>query len=338
VGRIKRRWDKFETSLGFSRWILGVLALMFVSGIVLCVSLWLTDVGIGFSQPYIITQYDGEWLRNHSYVPNILAGFTGFLVGVPVALVVLQTVIGRRDDNVELAKAKRVSATAWGDFHSAALEYASAVRRTALLNDALTDVFPLYDEIFKRLRAYRGEKPFVAPTQEEHKELIAYLKSKEAKFKAEIDSVTTKVGNIDQLLKLWSRALSTWSVVNVYVRSRRLEFGLPWFNDDSDSRLVSLLSTTETPLSEFMHVHNGIGAMPPTSMDMAHNWLLSYIRWDKEKLDRTLQSDDKVFGVEGVSDYIQSAQQAGLFLNGIHQAIKQIDEQGWPDSSTARSN
>jgi hypothetical protein len=331
VGRIQRRWREIETALGFSRWILAVLGLMFIAGVVLCVSLWLTDVGIGFSQPYIITRYNGEWLRGHAYIPNILAGITGFLVGVPVALVVLQTVIGRREDNVELAKAKRVSAAAWGEFRSAALEYASSERRNALLNDALTDVYPLYEEIFNRLRAYRGEKPFVPPTQEQYDELVAYLKTKEVKFKAQIDSVTKIVGNIDELLKLWSRVLSTWSVVNVYVRSRRLEFGLPWFSDDSNALLVSALSTPESPLSDFIHVHNGFGTKPPASMDMAHNWVRSYVLWDKDKLDRVLQSDDGAFGVEGVSDYQQCARQAGLFLNGLQSTIKQIDEQGWPD-------
>lgn len=333
MGRIQRRWDKIETALGFSRWTLAVLGLMFVSGVVLCVSLWLTDVGIGFSQPYIITRYNGEWLRSHAYIPNILAGITGFLVGVPVALVVLQTVLGRREDNIELAKAKRVSAAAWNEFRSATLEYASSERRNALLNDALTDVYPLYEEIFAKLSDYRGEEPFVTPTQERYNELIAYLKAKQPKFKSEIDSVTKKVGNIDELQKLWSRVLSTWSVVNVYVRSRRLEFGLPWFDDDSNSLLVSALSTPESPLTDFTHVHNGFGTRPPASMDMAQSWLVSYLHWDKDKVDRTLQSDNEAFGHKGVSDYRERAQQAGLFLNGLQSVIKQIDEQGWPDSS-----
>jgi hypothetical protein len=333
VGRIKRRWREIEAALGFSAKMLFALLFMFLAGVVLCVSLWLTDVGIGFSQPYIITRYNGEWLRGHAYIPNILAGLTGFLVGVPVALVVLQTVIGRREDNIELAKAKRVSAAAWGDFRSAALEYASSERRNALLNDALTDVYPLYEEIFARLSDYRGEEPFVPPTQEQYDELIAYLRTKQPKFKSEIDSVTKKVGNIDELQKLWSRVLSTWSVVNVYVRSRRLEFGLPWFSDDSNSLLISALSTPESPLPDFTHVHNGFGTRPPASMDMAQSWLVSYLHWEKHTLDRTLQSDNKAFGHEGVSDYQQCAQQAGLFLNGLQSTIKQIDEQGWPDSS-----
>ena len=337
LGRgIKSRWRAVEMALGFSAATLVVLGLMFIAGVVLCVSLWLTDVGIGFAQPYWLTRFNGDWLRSHSYIPNILAGFTGFLVGVPVALVVLQTVIGKREDNVEIAKAKRVSAAAWGDFHCAASELVSSVRRTALLNDAPTNVYPIYEDIFDRLRAYRGEQPFVPPTQEQYDELIAYLKAKEAKFKAEIDSVTTKVGNTDALQKLWSRVLSTWSVVNVYVRSRRIELNLPWFDDDSNSTLVTALATTANPLSEFTHVHNGFGAEPPASMDMAHTWVRSYLHWDKDKLDRVLQSDAKAFGIEGVDNYRERAQQAGLFLTGLHSTIKQINEDGWPYSPKAQ--
>ncbi|WP_131813569.1 hypothetical protein [Mycolicibacterium fortuitum] len=143
------------------------------------------------------------------------------------------------------------------------------------------------------------------------------------------------VFNIDELLKLWSRVLSTWSVVNVYVRSRRLEFGLPWFSDDENASLVSTLSTSESPLSDFSHVHNGLGHKPPASMDMAHTWLRSYLAWDKDKLDRTLQSDDQAFGHEGVTGYQEHARKAGLFLTALQSVIKQIDDDGWPDRPVA---
>jgi hypothetical protein len=279
-----------------------------------------------------VTHYGAEWLRNHAYIPNILAGITGFLVGVPIALVVLETVIGKREDKVEVDKAKRVSAAAWHDFHSAVTEFANADRRHALLNDAHINVYPIYEEIFNRLRAYRGDEPFVAPTQEQYDELIEYLKAREVKFKAEIDSVTTKVGEIDALQKSWSRVLSTWSVLNTYVRSRRIELDRPWFNDDSNSTLVSALATTENPLSDFSHVHSGFGLEPPGSMSVAHSWVRSYILWDnKDKLDSVLQSDRKVFGIEGVDRYREQAQQAGLFLTGLDAAIKLIRDEGWPD-------
>ncbi|TLH68887.1 hypothetical protein C1S82_25885 [Mycolicibacterium cosmeticum] len=68
-------------------------------------------------------------------------------------------------------------------------------------------------------------------------------------------------------------------------------------------------------------------------MDMTHTWLRSYLAWDKDKVDRTLQSDDQAFGHKGVSEYRERAQEAGSFLNRLQSAIKKIDEQGWPDSS-----
>lgn len=311
---------------------------MLLAGLVLFVSLTLTDLGIGFTRPHWVTHYGAEWLRNHAYIPNILAGFTGFLVGVPIALVVLETVTGTREDKVEVDKAKRVSAAAWHDFRSAAMEFANADRRHALLNDAPINIYPIYEEILEQLRAYRGEEPFVAPTREQYDSLMTYLKDKEVKFKSEIDSVTRKVGDIDELLKSWSRVLSTWSVLNTYVRSRRIELDRPWFNDDSNSTLVSSLATTANPLSDFSHVHSGFGLEPPASMTMAHSWVRSYILWaDKDKLDGVLQSDRKVFGIEGVDRYREQAQQAGLFLTGLSATIKLIDDEGWPDPPEAES-
>jgi hypothetical protein len=306
---------------------------MFFGGVVLCVSLWLTDLGIGFTRPRWVTHYGAEWLHSHAYIPNILAGLTGFLVGVPVALVALETVIAKREDNVEIVKAKRVSAAAWYDFRSAASGLTNADRRSALLNDATAIVYPIYEEIFGRLNTYRGEEPFATPTQEQYDTLMDYLKAREVKFKAEIDAVTAKVGNIDALQKSWSRVLSTWSVLNTYVRSRRIELDLPWFNDDSNSTLVSALATTANPLSDFSQVHSGLGSLePPGSMDVARNWVRSYVLWgDKDKLDRMLQSHRKVFGVEGVDNYRDRATQAGLFLTGLDATIKLIDEEGWPD-------
>jgi hypothetical protein len=198
-------------------------------------------------------------------------------------------------------------------------------------------VYQVYQEIFDKLSAYRGQEPFGPPTQGQYGELIAYLKGAEVKFKSEISSVTTKVGTIDDLQKVWSRVLSTWSVVNVYGRSRRIELDLPWFSDDSNSTLVSALATTENPLSDFTHVHNGFGSEPPVSMDMAHSWVRSYVRWDKDKLDRVLQSEGKAFGVRGVDNYRERAQQAGLFLTALHTTIKRINEEGWPDPLEAES-
>jgi hypothetical protein len=335
--RIKR-WSVVDTYLGFGVTTRVIFAVMFVAGAVLCVSLWLTDLGIGFTRPRWMAQHGAEWLHNHAYIPNILAGFTGFLVGVPVALVALETVIAKREDNVEIVKAKRVSAAAWHDFRSAVGEFVNADRRSALLNDAPTIVYPIYEEIFGRLNTYRGEEPFATPTQGQYDALMDYLKAREVRFKAEIDAVTAKVGNIDALQKSWSRVLSTWSVLNTYVRSRRIELDLPWFNDDSNSTLVSALATTDNPLSDFSNVHSGFGSLePPGSMEMARNWVRSYIMWgNKDKFDRTLQSHRKVFGVDGVDSYRDRATQAGLFLTALDATIKQIDEEGWPDPPEAR--
>lgn len=86
-----KRWGVVETFLGFGVATRVIFVLMFAVGLILCVSLWLTDLGIGFTEPRWLTRFDAQWLHGHAYIPNILAGLTGFLVGVPVAAVVLAT-------------------------------------------------------------------------------------------------------------------------------------------------------------------------------------------------------------------------------------------------------
>lgn len=44
-----KRWGVVETYLGFGIATRIIFALMFVVGVILCVSLWLTDLGIGFT-------------------------------------------------------------------------------------------------------------------------------------------------------------------------------------------------------------------------------------------------------------------------------------------------
>src|SRR4051812_36351925 len=87
-----RQWSIVQTFRGFSLTTRIAFGMMLAGGLIMGASLWLTDIGIGFTQPQLLTHFDGEWLRRHAYIPNILAGFTGFLIGVPIAAVVLDTV------------------------------------------------------------------------------------------------------------------------------------------------------------------------------------------------------------------------------------------------------
>jgi hypothetical protein len=81
-----------------------VLVVSFVLGVVLLVCFSLTDVGVNVTfgsvdpKPDWLRRYNAEWFHGHAYIPNILAAMTGFLIGAPVAAVVLATFTSERED------------------------------------------------------------------------------------------------------------------------------------------------------------------------------------------------------------------------------------------------
>ena len=132
-----------KTYLGFTKPIRIAFALMFITGVVMCVSLWLTDLGIGFTEPHWITRFNAEWLHNHGYIPNILAGLTGFFIGVPVALVVLETIKSDYVRQEQIDAVDRITKVAVRDFSEAVNAMCTDERIAAVEhredNSSLTD-------------------------------------------------------------------------------------------------------------------------------------------------------------------------------------------------------
>jgi hypothetical protein len=130
-----KRWGVVDTYLGFGVATRLIFAALFLAGAIMGVSLWLTDLGAGFTEPRWLFRFNAKWLSDHAYIPNILAGFTGFLIGVPVAAVVLATFTTQREEKVALDRVNRLSKSAWYTFRDAAYEFCSKERVEALEND-----------------------------------------------------------------------------------------------------------------------------------------------------------------------------------------------------------
>ena len=60
-----------------------------------------------------------EWMKTYAYIPNILAGLTGFLIGVPFALIVLASLATQRDEKSASDRVEVVSQIAWNQFRDA---------------------------------------------------------------------------------------------------------------------------------------------------------------------------------------------------------------------------
>jgi hypothetical protein len=115
-----------------------LLVVSFVVGLLLLVGFSLTDLGINLTlwgwdpKPTWLKRYDADWFHSHAYIPNIYAGLTGFLIGAPVALIVLATFTVQREETQVLKRVNAISIQAWNRFRDSVFELCSDQRLSGL--------------------------------------------------------------------------------------------------------------------------------------------------------------------------------------------------------------
>jgi hypothetical protein len=153
-----------NTFNGFKRSTKIVLVMSFVLGVVLLVSFSLTDAGVNVTlgsfgpKPAWLKRYNAEWFQSHAYIPNVLAGFTGFLIGAPVPVVVLDTFTVEREDRAAINKVNQISALAWDQFKHAIHEFCSTERIFAL-TDQTGLVQKIQNEALQVFQDYKKAAP-----------------------------------------------------------------------------------------------------------------------------------------------------------------------------------
>ncbi|SER81928.1 hypothetical protein SAMN04488583_6383 [Mycobacterium sp. 88mf] len=235
---------------------------MFWGGISMCVSLWLTDLGIGFTHPEWLFRFNAEWLKAHAYIPNILAGITGFLIGVPVALVVLETIRSDYTQNVQIEAVRRISLAAWSDFSEAVADLCTDDRIKAIGNteddSSPTDLLKVeHDVLIEALESCRDEirkDPSLASVR--FTELKSFLQLHLPIFRERYKAVNKAFGVDYKLRRQWSYTLALWELIDTHIRLRRLEFGLEKIDTDSYMRLREQMTSPENPIFEFLGVHS----------------------------------------------------------------------------------
>jgi hypothetical protein len=92
--------------------------------------IWVTlALGVALFAVCLTADLSGAgWLKSYAYIPNVLAGLTGFLIGVPFAAVILATFTTQREDQAALEKVNRLSDIAWQQFRDAVYEYCGESR------------------------------------------------------------------------------------------------------------------------------------------------------------------------------------------------------------------
>ncbi|WP_142280160.1 hypothetical protein [Mycobacterium paraense] len=298
----------------------------------------------------VIDLYKSDWLQGLSYLPNVWAGFTGSFIGVPLALVILDTFTGQREETEALKRVNTLSSQAWKRFRESVAELCSDERINGLKNNAkfvlqlhndILQEYAAYRERASQLEAYRMEGIVGigsrGATEEETEAFQRYLKVNHEELQAQIYEVFNRVGNHHSFQVLWSGVRTNWTTLDQYVRLQRLERGLQWFSPVMDADLSNRLSNIANPLVEFFDVHHVKNKHSTDSMLSALATIDHHAKMDKEQLDEIVlaeKSPGNVFGHQPVNGYIHAAIIGRDFLESLRDLVRRIDETGWPESES----
>lgn len=330
-----------------------LLVASFLVGLLLFAGLSLTDLGVNLTlwgwdpKPKWLTQFDAEWFKAHVYIPNILAGLTGFLIGAPVAAVVLTTFTIEREQKVALRSAKRRADAAWSSFRDAVEDLCSDERIWAL-TDGIEQLDFIETRAFKAVNNYilylRRDEPNVEryytlvigdsdynviPSDPE--KLFSAMENIAPHFEFAFRAVVDRVKSDDELQILWARVRGSWSVLNQYIRIQFVENSIDWFDATLDNLLLKDMSRNGNPIQG---VSDALGDssplwVPPINALGALECLQNYVMMNRADLDVMLTIDDTCFGYNSVA-FSPYAEDAAKFIIELRQRVEAVEASGWP--------
>lgn len=270
-----------------------------------------------------------QWLTSYSYIPNVLAGLTGFLIGVPFALVVLATLASQRDQKAAVDRVEAISQLAWNQYRDAILTLCSPDRVEAL-RDCAQRVQDIHDETWQGINKYGSEL-----TPEEFQQLITFVQSQTRTWGEAFQNLMQRIGETSDLRLQWFAAVRDWNTLDQYVRLQRLERGLPWFHREHDSLLQERMVADRHPMRTFFEMHDGdYGHEPGQPDDMAsalqrlsHLGQLGYSQNTFNQLRDQSRAHYPTTRVEG---YLMITGQVAHQTGMLYSFVQQIDRSGWP--------
>jgi hypothetical protein len=358
VGSVWRRftsWGFFRTFFGF-RWTTQVILLfMFVSGVILLFDLWTTDLGMDV-RPTWLHRYDAAWLRSHAYIANVLAGFTGFLIGAPVGAVILSHFTTEREEKVAIDRVNKLSKLAWYAFRDEVYELAS-MDRINVLQSTAPIVQKHYREAFEALQDYaaycgadaqRGFTNLIR-AQSRLRKLVQRREWSEG-LKAKNDAIVAAVSRHQfeeqRMMRTiresvwaeiqWARTLSAWNVLDQYIRLQRQERNLKWYDAHVDANICRWMSRPISPLQEFTDLHGLFNESRDQTETMSQTLsrLLGY-RDDIAKLANALSGlRGTVYDYSPVDLYNTRFMTASSFLVGLLGAVNDVEIANWPEAAS----
>lgn len=306
-------------------------------------------MGLG-PEAALLKQYDAAWFQSHSYIPNVYAALTGFLIGAPVALVVLATFTVQREYKVARRTAEVRATTAWKAFNDAVSDLCNDQRLWAL-TDGMDELEFVQARSFKAVNNYimylRHKEPDatkyhamvigdsdynVIPSDPD--KLWSAMETIAPDFENAFRTVMERVQSDDELELVWARAKGAWNVLDQYVRIQLMELSVPWFDPVIDAGLLRDMRREGNPLQGISTVL-GDGHplwVPPLNVSGALETLQNYIAINRVDLDVMLTMDTNYFGYNSVA-FSPYAKEAARFIQELRQRVEAVNATGWPISA-----
>lgn len=316
MSRIKE-WSISKSFLSYSPWVRRILAGMVIVGFASLIVGLITDVS------------QSDWSQSLGFFTNIWAGFTGFLIGVPVALVVLSTITAQREEKAATDRVITLSCLAWEQFRDAVYELFGE-KRIDSLESIGKSMQARHDQAFKGFENYQqGEK-----SSEDYRNIVAFIEYQIKSWQKPFSELSQEVGNSLVLGMSWYAVLRDWNTLDQYVRLQRLERGLEWFDRRLDSLLQQTMNPNVHPMQPFFDIHEGPTPKYPNwkgnSMWAAFSALGHYLDIETEEEFRAeLSLWDRYFPGTPVSGYTEAIGQTAMNMRQILYAVQEIDRSDW---------
>jgi hypothetical protein len=340
-----KRWGYIKTYFSFGRASQIVLLVMFLLGVVVLAFIWTTDQGInvkigGFDvkRPTWLRPYNEQWLHSRTYIPSVLAGLTGFLIGAPVAAVFLASFTVEREEKAALARVNGLSKLAWDQYRQSVYSFCSD-DRIAALEDAQTVQYA-YNRLrrehiyYRREEAERKKKENTTnPILELYQKFVRTAREKIPEWQEALDRISQWIPPDTTLTLEWHEILTNWATLDQYVRLQRLDQRLLWFDRDVNSELRQRMSWQTQLLRDFSTAHEKErGSAMVAALESLRELIeLAVIPFNLREYD---EHDEPAFFTGDERSYLDAANKVLIPLRELRALIERVDAAGWPESAS----
>jgi hypothetical protein len=268
-------------------------------------------------------------------IPNLVNSIGSFLIGAPVALILLATLTDEWESN----KLQRLSCAAWRDFATRVRAFCSDDRLEALENAELS-----LGELWRTIRAdllqYMPEhsKAIVhLPRDDDYAEFQGRMKLWCTQMTNQCSAIEKKLPKAGVLELEWLAIRRSWAVLDTYVKVQRFEADLKWLPGPVDIALQHKLEIGGNPIAEFSDAHDKKlrDQDHPPMGDVPH-WLCKGSRKDRQGFAQSLaNSPYQAPFTLSADDYIGAAVRARALLEELLESVTAAElSSDWPGTCT----